>query len=375
MVDSEAPDWDPDDVSIIKEEWTPGVLDLLKETSEFSEYKAKRKFRFVHLFSGPRDVLKTALLEEAKREGLVLEVESYDREGEGRHNLAADSPYDEILASSDTIDGYHSGFPCGSFSMVRNREGGPPPVRSRLEPYGLTTNDRRQQAEADRGAVLAVRSTIIGAEVLDCQRRKKLGEVATLENPPGSESGVDLPAWLLPEVKAFMQKCQTTSAKFNTCRFQTGKQRWFKPARWEGRLQGLGSLSGKCNCPSWVSHDVLLGKDRTSKAAEYPAALAAQYAKLVVKVFKQNLALSGAYEESHREQDAGELDQSKGVEDTPSGPGQESHSGDQACVDCWRPRERFHATAQREGERVLPGWHAQSRDGGGETLQGETGGR
>ena len=291
MTDLEAPDWDPDDESFIKEEWTPGVLDMLKESNEFVEFKARRKFRFVHLFSGPHDVLKSALMEEAGREGVLVTVESYDREGDGRHDLAADSPYDEILGSADSIDGYHSGFPCGSFSMVRNREGGPPPVRSRLEPYGLSTNDRKQQAEADKGTVLAVRSTIIAAEVLDCQRRKKLGEVATLENPPGSESGVDLPAWLLPEVRSFMQKYQTTSARFNTCRYQTGKTRWYKPARWEGRLQDLDSLSGRCSCPSWVVHDALLGKDRTARAAEYPIGLAQKYAKLVIKVFKQNLQL------------------------------------------------------------------------------------
>ena len=54
---------------------------------------------------------------------------------------------------------------------------------------------------------------------------------------------------------------------------------------------GLESLSGKCQCPSWVSHITLLGKSRTSAAAEYPLPLAKKYAAMVIKVFKQNLQL------------------------------------------------------------------------------------
>ena len=70
-----------------------------------------------------------------------------------------------------------------------------------------------------------------------------------------------------------------------------GKHRWLKPARWSGRLQDLEELAGKCACPSWVVHEILRGKYKTSAAAEYPAALAERYANLVIKVFKQNLQL------------------------------------------------------------------------------------
>ena len=70
-----------------------------------------------------------------------------------------------------------------------------------------------------------------------------------------------------------------------------GKDRWWKPAKWGGRLQGLEELSGRCQCPNWVNHVPLTGKSKTSSAAAYPKLLCSKYAKLVIKVFKQNLQL------------------------------------------------------------------------------------
>ena len=71
MADEEPPDWDPPEVNIVESEWNPKALKLLKEGMDYAQYKAKRVFRFLHLFSGPRDVLKKALEEEAKKEGVV----------------------------------------------------------------------------------------------------------------------------------------------------------------------------------------------------------------------------------------------------------------------------------------------------------------
>jgi hypothetical protein len=291
MEPGEEVDWDPDDTSIIEGEWNQGALELLKRDLDYAQYKSERIFKFVHLFSGPKDVLKEALEQEAKKEGVRIEVASYDKLGANGHDLAADEPFLSIVGDSDNIDGYHSGYPCGSFSMVRSKEGGPPPVRSREWPYGLPSNDASQQREADTGTILAVRSAIIAAKVLDSQRRRKVGEVATLENPPGSETGPDLPSWELAELQEFLKQYEAQVANFNSCIHMEGKQRWWKPARWAGRLQGLEGLSGKCQCPSWVSHVTLLGKTRTAAAAEYPMTLAKKYAALVIKVFKQNLQL------------------------------------------------------------------------------------
>lgn len=284
-------DWDPDEVSVIPGEWNPKALEILKNQPDYAHYRAERVLRFVHLFSGPRDVLKEALEAEAKKEGLKVAVESYDKMDTKGHDLAADHPFLDLVDTAEEIDGYHSGFPCGSFSAVRCREGGPPPVRSREWPYGLPSNSEAQQREADQGTVLAVRSTILASKVLDRHRAHKVGEVATLENPLGRETGPDVPSWELAELKEFLEKYQAVTAEFNSCIHMEGKQRWWKPAKWARRLQDLQTLSGKCQCPSWVSHGQLVGKQRTPSAAEYPATLAKKYAGLVIKVFKQNVQL------------------------------------------------------------------------------------
>ena len=65
------------------------------------------------------------------------------------------------------MDAAHSGFPCGSFSRARYREGSePPPVRSKQWIYGLPTNDVKQQAEAGLGSLLAIRSVQFAADLL-----------------------------------------------------------------------------------------------------------------------------------------------------------------------------------------------------------------
>eukprot|EP00435_Cladocopium_sp_Y103_P052950 s2244_g16.t2 len=94
---------------------------------------------------------------------------------------------------------------------------------------------------------------------------QKLGEAATLENPPRSESGQACPAWLLPKLQSFLKDYQAVGAKFNTCIFMSGKYRSLP-----GRLQGLEELPGKCNCPSWVwvVHEALIGRDKTSAVGE-----------------------------------------------------------------------------------------------------------
>lgn len=67
--------------------------------------------------------MKAALLDEAKKEGVTVMLESYDKLDAGGHDLAAGSPCTELVESTDTMDGFHAGFACGSFSMVRSKEG------------------------------------------------------------------------------------------------------------------------------------------------------------------------------------------------------------------------------------------------------------
>ena len=97
------------------------VEECLKGCDTFGKFKTERKFRFLHLFAGPRDVLANALKEECDREGIQLEVESYDKLMDSKHDLLAEQPFTDILqkAKAGAYDGGHAGFPCGSFSRAR----------------------------------------------------------------------------------------------------------------------------------------------------------------------------------------------------------------------------------------------------------------
>eukprot|EP00435_Cladocopium_sp_Y103_P012240 s3598_g3.t1 len=192
------------------EPWTPmRVTQALEASKNFAEFKEKRQFIYVHLFSGATDVLGEAILRLAKLDGMNVEVRSFDRNSSMYAvGLSKEQPFNDILdaARGGLIDGTHAGFPCGSFSRARYNQGhGPPPVRSLEFIYGLVTNDERQQKEADVGSLLAIRSIQVTAEVLQTQRKRRVPECGTLENPPGSESQAEGPAWQLPEMLAFLK--------------------------------------------------------------------------------------------------------------------------------------------------------------------------
>ena len=116
-------------------------------------YLMKRRFFFLHLYSGPHDPLGTTLERLAKRCKMKVTVESYDRENGGA-DLLADQPYAKLLqqAREGKWDGYHAGFPCTSSRLRwREREGYPGPCRSRSHPYGIPGNSVALQKECDQG--------------------------------------------------------------------------------------------------------------------------------------------------------------------------------------------------------------------------------
>ena len=117
------------------------VLKALSESKSFEEFRSSRPFRYLHMFSREKDQLGTLIKEEAKKARLQVYVESLDRKKDSDLNLASNLIYDEIEKSvtNGEWDGYHSGFPCASFSRVRWRDspGGAAPVRSAAHIYGL----------------------------------------------------------------------------------------------------------------------------------------------------------------------------------------------------------------------------------------------
>ena len=270
------------------------VARALRKSETLEDYRRNRVFTYLHMFAGPEDMLKKSIMKKAAEVGLKSEVESLDRKQDPALDLTTEASYQTIGQSVDQgeWDGFHSGFPCGSFSRARhNRRGqGPPPVRDASNIYGYDTNTKEMQREADAGTLMASQSGWIYERQVLSQRRRKVPEIGTMENPPGSkESGS---AWDLPELKQALKSTSGSVAEFNTCQYQSKlKARWYKPARWCGRLEGIGALSKVCKCPPWVTHISLVGKDLTEKAGAYPVELTDKVADMVVAVWRRTLNL------------------------------------------------------------------------------------
>ena len=275
--------------------WMPErVKKALEGGDNFEAFRRARKFRYLHAFSGPVDILAKQIAEECKRERLEFEAVSLDRKTDRTLDLSKVAAYQELGRRIDEgeFDGFHGGFPCSSFSMARyNRpDRGPPPVRSGAELYGLSTNNRAQQREADLGTLMASQcSWLCERQVKSC-RRRGVPEVATLENPPGTkESGS---AWQLQELVDVMNRINGMAVEFNTCSYQSKRrERWYKPSRWAGKLDGLTGLARVCRCPNWVVHTPLVGKSRTEEAGAYPEELCQEVAKRIVACWKKTLNL------------------------------------------------------------------------------------
>ena len=129
---------------------------------------------------------------------------------------------------------------------------------------------------------------------LQCRRADARGipRVATGENPPGTD-GIEGPAWILPEVVVDLREMEAEEAVFNTCAFQEGKTRWFKPGKWSGKLgdEGMADMRRICKCPNWVRHQPLIGKELTEPAGQYPKKLVELVARKIIMAFKKTLNL------------------------------------------------------------------------------------
>lgn len=130
------------------------VKRALEGAKDFAEFRERRYFRFLHLFSGPKDILAESLKEEAEKAGLKFVAVSLDRKIDAELDLGNNAVMEEL--KSETLKGEydyaHGGFPCNTFSRARSSDNpGPKPVRSKEEIYGLSSNSTEQQAEADKG--------------------------------------------------------------------------------------------------------------------------------------------------------------------------------------------------------------------------------
>lgn len=255
-------------------------------------YLMKRRFFFLHLYSGPQDPLGSALSRAARRHKMKVTVESFDRDRDGV-NLLAEEPYSELLdrARRGLWDGFHAGFPCTSFSKLRWREmkGYPGPCRSRRHPYGLPSNTQKLQEECDQGTLHASRSIMMGEVILNSRPKDRIKPAVTVENPPPSDHAHHCSAWELPEVDSAVEKMDWTKVNFTTCHYQrdvAAGQRTYKPQMFAGSLLGLGSLAGSCPCGD-ADHIPVIGKQRSVSSGHFPQELCDKYAELVIQHFRR----------------------------------------------------------------------------------------
>ena len=259
-----------------------------------AQYLRKRRFRFLHYYAGTEDPLGKALRAEAERHNMKVTVVSCEKEGPDGVDLLKEEPFNEHcqLAKEGRWDGFHSGFPCTSYSRLRWRPSGsyPGPCRSKEHPYGMPTNSEKLQRECDEGTLHAARSALIGRYILWEREDHTVRPVVTLENPPPSELENHLSAWELGEVKELVEGFNFVSANFTSCKFQMDiprGERYYKPQRISGTLRGLTSLSGGCPCGRGAVHVPVVGKDVSQASGKYPQALCEAYASLVIEHFKK----------------------------------------------------------------------------------------
>jgi hypothetical protein len=137
---------------------------------------------------------------------------------------------------------------------------------------------------------MAMRSGWLHEKQVASCRRRAVPEVSTLKTPPGSEDSGS--AWDLPEIQAVIADTGSSTVEFNTCAYQTKqKRRWYKPARWTGKLESMASLAKVCKCQPWVQHVPVIGKGNTEAAGAYPPDLTDAIAKKIVEAWKRILNL------------------------------------------------------------------------------------
>ena len=232
----------------------PGEEGIPLQSDTLEEYYTKRVFIFIHHYAGPEDPLTTAMRNEALAQGIRLKAFSVEKSN-GTGDLLDDEPYSKHLrwARRGYVDAYHAGFPCATFSRLRWRRAPnqPGPVRSKSEPCGMKANTQSEQAECDRGTIMACRAIDMAVAVCSKKQIAKVPPVATLENPLPSDTEGHLSAWELGEVEKFRETTPHNVVQFNTCGHENGLpvgKKHFKPQMFAGSLRGLKTLKRECQC-------------------------------------------------------------------------------------------------------------------------------
>ena len=110
-------------------------------------------FHFLHMFSGLQREgdLEYYLIRLGAACGMRVKVISMDL-AYGKHfDLSSEESVKELELEAERkkFSGAHNGSPCSTWSRVRFRPGGPPPLRDRSSPWGLATNSNSQREHVE----------------------------------------------------------------------------------------------------------------------------------------------------------------------------------------------------------------------------------
>ena len=268
----------------------PGRIHVDGEFLTFEEYLERRVFNFVHHYCGEHDRLSEEVERECKKQGIRVNTTSIDLEK--GHDLTQREPYVHHLESArqGQIDGYHAGFPCNTYTVLRWRAAKymPKPLRSKKWPYGFPSLNESQKQECNKGTIMMARSVEMCRTMHRADVGVKVPSFFTLENPPPSGHHEHVSAWHMDEVTGLLEEVDTwQSAFFNTCSYETdlekGTRHW-KPQLIGGTLPGIQTLRRSCPCEG-RSHEPIVGKDRSKKSATYPWELCEVYSVLACRHF------------------------------------------------------------------------------------------
>ena len=135
----------------------------------------------LHLFAGParEGDIEYHMNRLGKANGCWVHTISLDICRDPSHDLLDDNLFGQLRqwCFSGKIFGFIAGFPCNTVSRARFRPGGPPPLRSRTNIFGLPGLEGKHLVACDRGSELFVRTLDLAYGVT------KAGGRVLLENP------------------------------------------------------------------------------------------------------------------------------------------------------------------------------------------------
>ena len=241
-----------------------------------------RVYVFLHMFSGlQRDKdLEWYLIRKGAAAGFRVIVESMDLAYGEQYDLADQQKVKAMQSKAAKYSGAHNGSPCSTWSRVRYRPGGPPPLRSREHPFGLPSNSNTQQKHCNVHNMLLRNSWSILLAI------SLAGGLVSNEHPADPMRHPYPSTWVLPFVKRIERLAGMFRVIFPQCLWGLASK---KMTCISANLDGLQELDvyGDSSCRHQF-HEILMGRDeegrfKTRRAQTYPPQLCEKLAELYVR--------------------------------------------------------------------------------------------